>query len=117
MKLFATLILACSFFCSFAADPYYSAKIVKTHYHLDCVYFDVQVWSDNGTPGDPSDDFVVGEGTIKKCDPYVNGIITPSTVITTYQDTQTGCIIFEVTVLDDEGDPFAEGAMAEIGCS
>lgn len=114
MKVFLTALFISCFFVAEAADPHYSAKIKRTHSHLDCIYFDIEIWSDNGTPADPNDDYVVGTGTISKCGDYVNNPPSSPTTSTSYFiEPSTSCLIFEVTILNNEGNPYAEGAIAD----
>lgn len=118
MKTFLSFILTVCFFTAVAADPNYWATIKRQHRHLDCIYFDVEIWSDNGTPSDPNDDYVVGTGTVSKCDTHVNNG-TPSnlnTALSTYLDPSTNCLMFEVSILDSEGNPYAEGLIGDDGC-
>tara|TARA_B100000378_G_C17745339_1_gene307551 strand:- start:18 stop:377 length:360 start_codon:yes stop_codon:yes gene_type:complete len=111
MKNTALLILLFLSGATFAKE--YSI-IANEHTYEGCNYYDVEIWSDNGTPDDRSDDIKMGSGTINDCDRGVadpggdpNGDLTP--IIREKVQLEDNCFNYLICLLDQKGETVACG--------
>lgn len=116
MKTFFSAILISAFSLGLqAADPNYWSTISAHHTHLGCHYWTVQVWCDGGTPSDPNDDFIAASNVISDCDEHSmndNG----SEITSVYEDQYSDCLIFKISVKDNEGNHITYGAIGSQDC-
>ncbi len=87
------------------------ARITNQFAHKDCTYYNVSVWDDRGTADDPSDDIVLGKGTINVCDHRLS--TEASAVISGTYEIESGCTIYKVKILKVSGEKLGVGAVGD----